>query len=314
MKQSMGAALAAVLLAGGVVGCNSGNNDVDSGTDAGMNGQDAGTCEGEVQVTPSPTRPECVTVKNCAGEPFCPALVTNVATRPKFRVTYINPTKPAALGNIAFRTLLNSRIALAQFAWGMELDLSAAQPTVRTGGLTPNVTPATGQGFFGANFTFIQGGTGGLEVRWNPVTVNATLTGESFTTATIDRITVPIFDEGGALFTELPVREASLVNVTMNTDRNCVGLGQASVNSCNASGQWLSAATPGTNLIRGKITVADARNVMVEVGTTTTTLCGLLSGSTPECAAPTPDSTTSTSEPAWNLEAEFTAIATNIAE
>ncbi len=112
--------------------------------------------------------------------------------------------------------------------------------------------------------------------RWNPITLNGTLAGETMTAPPIvGSFTVPIFEEDGTtLAIELPLQAFEVQMATMSADRNCVGLrtGPAYDN------------TQGS--IRTYMTVADAMARRLVVGPIDNDLCSFTANITGRYQSP----------------------------
>ncbi len=130
--------------------------------------------------------------------------------------------------------------------------------------------------------------TGGDANRWDPITLNGTITGDAVSAPTYDgTLTVPVFDtmDPTLLVLELPLKSLTIDMACLAEDRSCVGARSGSQYRTN--GGHLS----------GYITVtdADAGHLDVSLGTVSinTTLCMYIAGMSamPDTCADYPQST-----------------------
>ena len=268
----------------------------------------------------------CLRATRCDSMPWCPARVVNPPMHPKFVMTKIDIQTPTSLGSGgAVGGILNGAIGDGAFFWGIDVDLTVTPNRIRTGSLGM-ATPGAGTGFLESNFAFVMGvapagdaGTGAN--RWDPITINATVTGDSFTTEIAPLITIPVFgtDAARMLLAELPLRNARMRDVQMGSNRNCVGLARADFNSCLARLWNTSAAPMGAmpyGVLEADLLVDDARNVPVE--SLMNNLCFFVAGT--DCTMPMsawahpPDAMIngSTTPNAWHVVANFSAVAARI--
>lgn len=308
-------------------GCSNGGGN-DAGTDTGtvtdtgsgqVCNQDSGFLE------PSDDAGACYRATRCDMMPFCPARVVNPAMHPRFVMTKIDIQTPVSLGSAgAVGGILNGAIGDGAFFWGIDLDLGTMR--MRTGSLGMT-TAAVGTGFLESNFTFVTGaaptGDGGaLANRWDPITANVTLTGESFTSEITPLITIPVFgtDAARMLLAELPLRNARMRDVQMGSNRNCVGLARGDFNSCLARLWNTSAGAMGAmpyGILEADLAVEDTRNV--PVASLGNNLCFFVAGT--DCTMPMtawahpPDAMIngSATPNAWHVVANFSAVSAHIA-
>lgn len=325
MTRWLGMALVGAVGIGSLLaGCGGGGNTDGGDMDASDMGASTPCADGFVPPDPDAAVTTCYRATTCDGGAFCPAVVQNNPMRPIFRITQLAPRRPATLATPALTAVLNPAIAQGRFGWGIVLDLTAM--TIRTGALQPGVMPQMGTGLLGATFQFYNGnalmldGGAGSPTRWDPIMGSITVMGDNVSTPMpVGQITVPAFDEmTGALLTELPIRNARLTSVRMTSDHNCIGLGRATFNSCQASA-WvmLDPTMMPYGTIEGDLSVDDAMNVTVQnLGQ----LYQILVGGAPCVANPmgmgcTPPDTAiggSTTPNAWHLVSDFTAVSANI--
>jgi len=212
-----------------------------------------------------------------------------------FRMRLINITAPPSLANPTVQgSVVSTAVDLpaatdaggapcgengtGYFNWLLSVD--KANGKVTTGGAPPSTDP------FSLGYCYLNGTVEGTKVA--PVSVNATFTGNSFTTDTLTTtLNIPIFLVGtppGAVI--LPIRGVSMHDVTISTDGNCIGAVNnlasippspgaacsdpvpAGTDSCS---RWHSAGAFG-----GYITLSDADGVLVQA--LNESLCVLLLG------------------------------------
>lgn len=186
---------------------------------------------------------------------------------PEFRIAALKIDEPASLANTIVRQALNSALDEERFNWLISVEGAAADGTIQ-------VTTGFGQRNTDNTFSYIMGGApapGDVD-RWNPVTADATLAGESFNAeAFTNAFTVPILeDDGVAVVIELPLQAFQLVNLTMSEDRSCSGVRRpASYTTDDAE-------------INTYVTIADAMEGQVELPPISTSLCNFIAGMTSE--------------------------------
>lgn len=238
-----------------------------------------------------------------------------------FRITHIKITSPAALASPILGNVVNGAIHTGGFLWGISYDLAGNM--IRTGALNGQMLTrgTVGQGLIDATFHYFAGNApamGGAATRWDPVNTTATTMGDRVSSGMImGTVRLPIFDNTGALLTELPLENARLVNVQLTGDRGCIGLGQLSggrFNECQSNWQTADGAMMPYGRIEAVITASAARQV--QVSSLMTTLCNLLAGSNCETTpmgmwTRQPDAMVGP-EPGYNLVTEFAAISARI--
>lgn len=266
---------------------DTGDNDAATMPEGGTGG-DAEPCMGTTQRTElNDPMGGCVgfTERACNGMPFCPAQVTNEAMRPQFVITQIDISTPGSLRSTsAVGNLLNNSIGSGAFLWGLDLDVAGG--TLRTGAIDRMFMRVPGQGFLQQTLRFTVGQAptmgGGMANRWDPVNIMATVMGDSFSTAIAPIVTVPVYEENnGPLLTELPLRNAQMLNVQMREGRGCIGLARPSYNSCLGK-QWQT-TVPGSmtmepfgGRLEADISVADAR--AISIASLMSNLCNIVAG------------------------------------
>ncbi|MFH1438452.1 MAG: hypothetical protein ABIJ56_22275 [Pseudomonadota bacterium] len=189
---------------------------------------------------------------------------------PSLRMTYFDLQSPANLDNAVLENLMIEGFYNGDFIWLIDLT-GVDDGSTDTDGtfhlFTGSGTMAEEGLPFETNcFKFMQ------EPAWQPADADLTITGDDISwTAGEEKIDIliPVFKtnvETGdkELLLELPLQEVEIVAGTLSADRTTMG----SPGSC-ASGT-------GGGVLRGLVTVDDAKGVVVEdMGLT---LCGLLSG------------------------------------
>lgn len=264
-----------------LVGCGD-----DGGGDDTMGGTDMGplvTCADDpceaVEICVDRTDAEgTVTGHSCVGCPAdapsadqqmppCCFRVSNAdrLDTPEFRVTNLQISAPeGALTSGAVLNILALAVEEERFNWLMRATVSGTDVTVETG--YGEWTDAT------STYNFVDGAapTPGDVDRWNPITIDGTLSGDTFSAPPVPgSFTVPIFDESGEnLDLELPLNSFEVISATFSEDRTCIG-------SRIADGAgYRNYETAGD--VRTYITVADAEiSNVTQLGTT---LCNLISG------------------------------------
>lgn len=247
----------------GLIACG---DDDGGGTDSGTPGTDGGGEDaGETMVDP----PECPSGDNIPDEEglmgACCYRVSNAdrLANPEFRVSALRITEPTSLSSALVRGALNDAIDEERFNW-----------LIRVGGAEMDgaITVETGYGErnMDATFAFTMGGAPapGDPDRWNPLTADATLAGETITADALSgAFTVPIFeDDLETLSLELPLQAFELQMANMSEDRSCIGLRDGRVYQ----------TSEGT--IRTYITIADAMAGRVVIPPIDTTLCNFVAG------------------------------------
>ena len=198
------------------------------------------------------------------------------------RMRRLNVASPAALAANAIQLLIvDQGINLnkvcgesgdGSFNWLLRVDKAAG--TLTTGGAPPSADP------FGAGFCFAKT-TSMQALSVAPVTVGVTFAGNTFTSAAIPKLNVPIFVNGDRTqLVVLPLSNATLKDVTLSADNNCVGAfnAQALDSTCHdqreVCSRWHTAGSLG-----GYITLEEADRVpIVTLGGKS--LCTFLTGMT----------------------------------
>jgi len=251
-------------LAGLSVGC--GDDDSGSSVDAGPVGETdggEGSDAGPVMAGDCPSGEAIPDVEGLMGP--CCARVSNAdrMDMPELRVSALTLTQPGSLGNPIVRGVLNGAIDEERFNWLMRATVSGGEVTVETG---------YGQRQSDATFSFVEGGapSPGDPDRWNPVSLDGTLTGETIEVPPLPAaFSVPIFEEDATtLIIELPLNQFQVEMATLSEDRTCIGLRSATGRSYDTS----------QGVISTYVTVADAMEGRVEVSPFDTSLCRFIAG------------------------------------
>lgn len=190
---------------------------------------------------------------------------------PEFRVTNLQISEPegTALTSGAVLNILALAVEEERFNWLMRATVSGTDVTVETGyGEWDGAT---------STYNFVDGAAPapGDPNRWNPITIEGTLSGDTFSAPPVPgSFTVPIFDESGEnLDLELPLNSFEVISATFSEDRTCIGT------RVSDGAGYRNYETAGD--VRTYITVADAEiSNVTQLGTT---LCNLISGS--DCEA-----------------------------
>jgi hypothetical protein len=259
----------AVLLAlAGLAGCG---DDDDTTVDMG-DGSDSGPVEA-VCFSGAPN-PDELTLPCCYRESNA-----DRPDQPEFRVTNLQIDSPPALSNRAVLMILAGAVEDERFNWLLQATVDGTDVTVQTGYGEYDETTSV--------YNFVDGVAptdgGGDPDRWNPITIEGTLDGDTFTAPPVaGSFTVPIFSEtGDELDLELPLNSFEVISATFSEDRTCIGERTATRDTFGPT----TYATAGD--VRTYITRADAEISFVTQ--LNTTLCNLISGGTCTCPADNPD-------------------------
>ena len=190
---------------------------------------------------------------------------------PEYRLSALSISKPESISG-PIRNALTKAIDEERFNWLLRVQNAGADGaiTLQTGFGKRNNSDVT--------FSFANGDAPCIDPevtecpdevnRWDPLNIDATLTGESFSAPTVEgEFTVPILENDGvAVVLELPLRSFTVNMATMSEERSCIG--RRIGNSYNTDDGSLQAY----------VTVADAAAGMVEVPPISTSLCNVLAG------------------------------------
>jgi hypothetical protein len=182
---------------------------------------------------------------------------------PEFRISRLRLDGPGILGTTLVFNLLRESLNEELFNWLIRMENASADGPV-------TITTGFGHRNADSSFTFADGTAPapGDADRWNPGTATGTLTGETLTDAALEQlVSVPILKPDSTdLQLELPLQALVLTSMTMDDDRNCVGL---------YNGEY--------DTMQGRlytfITLEDALIAMVDSPPIVATLCNLLAGS-----------------------------------
>lgn len=205
----------------------------------------------------------------------CCSRLTNAdrLTAPELRLASLRLSAPVGspLVTSAVRGLLNKAFDAETFNWLIQL---SGAPATGDGPLM--VRTGFGQRATDGTFAFAIGGAPmpGDVTRWDPITVDGTMTAESFSTPAYvgtGPLTIPVFDDldPTRVVVELPVFGLELLSAPLTEDRTCVGSRGAAAYDTATGGR-----------LKAFIRVADSRSLMVVVPPTLdTSLCALIAGS-----------------------------------
>ena len=140
---------------------------------------------------------------------------------PEFRVSGLNITRPASLGNVIVQSALKTSLEDELFNWLIRLEGLGESDDVR-------IVTGYGARNEDATFSFADGNAPepGDPNRWDPSeTDQAMLDGETVSTPLINEfISLPIFEEDEVTVSlELPLTTIELIRMEMSVDRTCVG-------------------------------------------------------------------------------------------
>lgn len=238
-------------------GCGD-DNGTDAGTDAGGSG-DSGP-----PASACPTSDDVPAPEELMGACCWRHEQTDNHDAPELRLTYLELTEPAEspLSSTTLRQVLNQSMQRETFNWLFRVDGADADG---------DVTIVTGFGRRNADGTydFSSGAAGSDPDTWCPVSIPATLTGETVTSTELDgAITVPIFDSTGMdLQVELVLRALSIENSMWSENRSCVGTKTARPFT------YTPAAT-----LTAYIEVEPSKTQMINVPPVVTTVCAAIAG------------------------------------
>ena len=181
---------------------------------------------------------------------------------PELRIAYLDLEQPPVLASPIIANILNEAVREERFNWLIRLEGADGDGPV---------TITTGYGRkTGDSFAFAMGDADppGDANRWDPESIEGTLTGENVTTGALgDVFTVPVQEDDGSVILELPLRGFRLVNATLSEDRSCIGRGVTATRYDASAGS-----------VETYITVADAQAGEVNAGGINATLCNILRG------------------------------------
>ncbi len=218
----------------------------------------------------------------CGAKGTCLPLASNRGrTTQDFRIRRLAIAAPDALAALPLQRGIITRdvdlpnkecgeTGLGSFNWLLRVDRTKA--TLTTGGAPKADDP------FGAGFCFHDHDVAGKRVA--PVTgVSLTLKGDTFTSATIPKLTIPIFrDDGSAIL--LPLTNVTFNAVTISADGNCIGAFNDHALAADCSDDATKCSKWKTSgAIAAFITLEEADAVAVpDLGQS---LCAVLTKSTP---------------------------------
>jgi hypothetical protein len=184
---------------------------------------------------------------------------------PELRLRYIEivePPDPSPLHGTIVGGVLNTALQEETFHW-----LFRSEGAETDGPIT--ITTGFGRRNADWTYSFSTGAAGGDPDTYLPVTIPATLTGESITSGVItDPLTVPIFDEAGEVVQiELILHSIQVLSTTLSEDRSCI-------DALAARGTFSTAAS-----LSGYIRVDEAIDGVIMLSGITASLCGVVAGS-----------------------------------
>ena len=235
----------------------------DGGDGGGGDGDGDGGTDGSAPVDCAPLRAVVPNPDGLQDGPCCHR--KDNSTDPdnaELRLTALRLERPASLANPLIAQLLRNAFTKETFNWLVALEAGDGGATMVRTGYGVRADDGT--------FRFAEGDapSPGDANRWDPVSVEATFTGETFSTAALNQVlTVPILTEDGMdVQLELPLLGLELQSVTLSEGRSCIGR--------FASSLWdVSQAR-----IRAFVRMEDAKQGEVDLGGRTASLCNVLAG------------------------------------
>lgn len=239
-----------------VIGLVAAGCDNTSGTDAGV---DSGPPPRLCPSTPDVPAPEELMGPCCWRNDN-----STQQDAPEFRLTYLELIEPVGspLASMTLRTVLNGAMQDETFSWLFRTEGAAADGPV---------TIVTGYGKRQADGTYMfsAGAADGDPDAWCPVSIPATLAGETVTSDPIvGAVTIPIFDDTGTILqVELTLRNISIDNATWTEARACVGFKTARPFTYTPDAQ-----------LTAFIEVEPSRTQVIMVPPVETTVCAAIAG------------------------------------
>lgn len=241
---------------------------------------------------------------------------------PEMRLRFIQIDEPAMspLASTAVESVLNNGLQEETFNWLFRTTGADADGPIEI---------STGYGIRNADGTYTLG-----SAEYPPLVLPGMLTGETVSTDTVlGPLDIPVFDETGTMLQiVLTLRSVRVVQANLTDMRNCIGARRGNAFTTDAS-------------LEGFVTVADAREGMINVPPIMSTLCSVIAGELatpagmmPMCDRPqntwtakpdalcddmgceaNPAGSTSVCDPdttcnAWRLLANFAAVGIDITE
>lgn len=231
-------------------------DDDNPGVDSGPPPMDGGgTDTGEV-VDPPCEMPDVQSGACCYRESNADQL-----DAPELRIAFLGLETPPILASNVIANILNEAVREERFNWLIRLEGADADGPV-------TITTGYGRKSETGTFAFAMGDADppGDASRWDPQSIEGTLTGETVTTEPLAEVfTVPVQDDDGSVILELPLRGFRLVSATLSEDRSCIGRGVTAVRYDATQGR-----------VETYITVEDAKAGEVNAGGITASLCNIL--------------------------------------
>jgi hypothetical protein len=283
-----------------VVSCSSGsgnggtNNNVDAGPGCSVNPGQLPPSDCESSNNQCSTTGGCsIDESKCGSKSTCLPMATNSGNVQNFRIRRLTIAAPASLsesaGGVIQEGVVDKGISLkapqcgeggdGSFNWLLSVDRTAN--TIKTGGAPPSSDPF-GQGFCFVNETTPSG------ILLKPITIPATFSGASFSTAPVTtKLFIPVFVMGDPNnLVVLPISNSQFQNVTISPDGNCIGslnynaLDSMCIDIRQDCSKWHTAGSLG-----GFITLEDADAIPIAlVGNKS--LCTFLTAATADQLAP----------------------------
>ncbi len=234
----------------------------DGGGDGG--GGDGGT-DGSTLVDCAPLRAVAPNPEGIQDAPCCYRKDNSAdPANAELRLTSLQLTRPSSLAEGIVRGVLQGAFDKETFNWLIALQAGEGGATMVRTGYGVRADDGT--------FRFAEGDapSPGDATRWDPISVEATFMGETFSTAALDRVlTVPILtDDGMGVQLELPLLGLELQSVTLSEGRSCIGR--------YASSLWDGSQAS----IRAFVRMEDAKQGEVMLGGSPISLCNVLAGRT----------------------------------
>ena len=203
-----------------VQGCSSDDSGDDGGGSGGAAGGGSGG-SGGMTLEPNPACPSgAPEPKELYGACCFRASNADNASSPAFRIAAMEFSSPVSLSDPFVVGLIANSFDEERMNWVLALEGADADGdiTVRIGH-----TDRSADG----KFSFTSGAAPGPgdPARWDPITVDGTLTGESWSTETAPMtLGVPVLDgDRTGIMIELPFRDFRVTGADMTSDRSCIG-------------------------------------------------------------------------------------------
>lgn len=243
-----------LLVLGGVLGCDGEMATPDAGPERPDTGPPMAMCPTTMTPAPEEQMLPCCYRFDQAGQ----------QAAPEMRLTYLRLVAPegSTLTSNTLATILNQAMQEETFNWLFRVDGADADGPV-------DIITGFGRRETSGTYAFSSGAAGGDPATWCPVTIPATLTGETVESEAIPgSITVPIFDEDNVTVQlELTLRQVQITESTWSENRNCVGERGLRAYTYEPAGT-----------LTAFIEVEQARTGMISVPPVETTVCAAIAG------------------------------------